>query len=82
MRLDHYFENPQRQKQMKYTFILLLILLLVADFFVPKEHATLPGESIPGFYAVFGFLAALIILGVSKFLGFLFISKKENYYDD
>ena len=84
MKLESYFENPNWIKKAKVIFFLLLVLLLIADFFIPKEHghAVLPGESFPGFYALFGFVATLLIIIVSKLLGFLFISKKEGYYND
>jgi len=58
-----------------------LSLLVFADFFIPKEHAVLPGESLPGFYALFGLLSAVLLFIVSKILGFL-IQRKETYYDD
>jgi len=60
----------------------VLSILVAADFFIPKEHVAFPWESIPGFYAVFGLLAAIVLLIVSKILGRFFIQKKENYYDD
>ena len=59
-----------------------LALLLAADFLIPKEHAVFAWESLPGFYAVFGFVAALLIMGIAKLLGHLFIMKKEDFYND
>jgi len=82
MKLEQYFENPSWIKKAKVIFFLLLTLLLAADFFIPKEHAALPGESLPGFYALFGFGATLLIIIVSKLIGFLLISKEEGYYHD
>jgi len=84
MKLEQYFENPDWLKKAKIIFFILLALLLLADFSIPKEHghAVLPGESLPGFYAFFGLAATLLIIIVSKLLGFLFISKKEGFYND
>lgn len=82
MNLEKYFENPSWQKKAKVLFLFLLALLLVGDFFIPKEHAVLPGESLPGFYALFGLSATVLIIFVSKLIGLLFISKKEGYYHD
>ncbi|MBI3358913.1 MAG: hypothetical protein HY201_03340 [Nitrospirae bacterium] len=82
MKLEQYFENPNWIKKAKVIFCLLLALSLVADFFIPKEHHALPGESLPGFYALFGLGATLLIIIVSKLLGYLFISKKEGFYND
>jgi hypothetical protein len=82
MKLEQYFENPTWLKKAKAVFFVLLALLLMADFSIPKEHVVLPGESLPGFYALFGLCATLLIIAVSKLLGFLFISKKEGFYND
>jgi hypothetical protein len=82
MKLERYFENPDWLKKAKVIFFILLALLLVADFSIPKEHAVLPGESLPGFYALFGLGATLLIIIISKLLGSLFISKKEGFYND
>jgi hypothetical protein len=67
--------------KIKIVLFVILALLVSADFFIPKEHAAIQWESIPGFYALFGILASIILLVVSKMLGFL-VQKKENYYDD
>ena len=67
--------------KIKIILFVILALLVSADFFIPKEHATIQWESIPGFYALFGILASIILLVVSKILGLL-IQRKENYYDD
>jgi hypothetical protein len=82
MKLEQYFENPDWLKKAKLIFLILMALLLVADFSIPKEHAVLPGESVPGFYALFGLIATLLIIIVSKLLGFLFVSKEEGFYND
>ncbi len=82
MKFEQYFENPHWLKKAKLIFCLLLALVLVADFLIPKEHHVLPGESIPGFYALFGLGATLLIILVAKLLGFLLISKKEGFYND
>ncbi len=82
MKLEQYFENADWLKKARAVFFVLLALLLITDFSIPKEHTVLPGESLPGFYAVFGLGATLLIIVVSKLLGFLFISKKEGFYND
>ncbi|MEK7286746.1 MAG: hypothetical protein AAB035_05560 [Nitrospirota bacterium] len=82
MNLEKYFENPSFLKKAKMIFYLVLVLLVVADVFIPKEHAVLFGEALPGFYAIFGFVATLLIIIVAKSLGNLFIMKKETFYND
>jgi hypothetical protein len=38
-------------------------------------------EAWPGFYAVFGFIACVVIILVSKLLGFA-LKVREDYYDN
>ena len=60
----------------------LLALLVLADvLFVSKEHAHTLIERIPGFWAVFGFVACAVIIIVSKWYGHLGIMTREDYYD-
>lgn len=60
-----------------------LALLVAWDaLFVSKEHAHTFMERIPGFWAVFGFVACVLIIVVSKWYGHLGIMTREDYYDD
>ena len=60
-----------------------LALLVVWDIlFVSKEHAHTAVERIPGFWAVFGFVACVVIIIVSKWYGHLGIMTREDYYDN
>ncbi|MFA7383262.1 MAG: hypothetical protein WC001_07410 [Desulfurivibrionaceae bacterium] len=60
-----------------------LALLVVWDvLFVSKEHAHTAVEHIPGFWAVFGFVACVVIIIVSKWYGHLGIMTREDYYDN
>ena len=60
-----------------------LALLVAWDvLFVSKEHAHTAIEHIPGFWAVFGFVACVLIIIVSKWYGHLGIMTREDYYDN
>ena len=60
-----------------------LALLVAWDvLFVSKEHAHTAVEHIPGFWAVFGFVACVVIIIVSKWYGHLGIMTREDYYDN
>lgn len=60
-----------------------LALLVAWDLaFVDKSHAHTAAEKIPGFWAVFGFVACVLIIIVSKWYGHLGIMTREDYYDD
>ena len=64
----------------------VLALLVVADalpFLVEKEHhAHTAAERLPGFWAVFGFVACTLIIFLSKWYGHAGIMKREDYYDE
>lgn len=63
--------------------IALLVLLVLADaLFVNKHEAHTSPEHIPGFWAVFGFVACVLIIVVSKWFGHAFVMKREDYYGE
>ena len=60
-----------------------LALVVAGDvLFVSKEHAHTAVEHIPGFWAVFGFIACVVIIIVSKWFGHRGIMTREDYYDN
>jgi len=59
----------------------VLAALVVIDFFVDKHHAHTWIEHIPGFWSVFGFVACVLIIIVSKWFGHQGIMTREDYYD-
>lgn len=60
-----------------------LALVVAWDvLFVSKEHAHTAVEHIPGFWAVFGFIACVVIIVVSKWFGHRGIMTREDYYDN
>jgi peptidoglycan/LPS O-acetylase OafA/YrhL len=61
----------------------VLALLVVGDWFwVDKEHAHTPPEHWFGFWAVFGFVACVVIIFFSKWYGHRGIMTREDYYGD
>jgi hypothetical protein len=61
-------------------FYATLGILVVLDFFIEK-HPHFPWENIPGFYALFGLLACILIVVMAKTLGHKWLMRKEDYYD-
>jgi len=56
----------------------LCVFLFIMDFIVHR-HAYAPGEGLPGFYAIVGFVAfTIIVLGASQLRKL--ILRNENYY--
>jgi Na+/citrate or Na+/malate symporter len=57
-------------------------LMLVLGFIVRPAEIAHVWEKLPIFEAAFGFFGCLLIIIVSKLIGYLFLQKKEGYYDD
>ena len=60
----------------------LALLILVDALWVNKEHAHTPAEHLPGFWSVFGFVACVLIVLLSKWYGHAGIMTREDYYDE
>ena len=59
-----------------------LALLVAWDIlFVDKHHAHTAPEHWPLFWAIFGFVACVLIIIISKWFGHLGIMTREDYYD-
>lgn len=50
--------------------------------FVDKHHAHTAPEHWPFFWAIFGFVACVLIIIISKWYGHLGIMTREDYYDE
>lgn len=72
----------ERLTLLKTAGLALLVLLIAFDgLFVSKEHAHTAMEQYPGFWSVFGIVAALAIVMASKCLEAYDIMTREDYYD-
>ncbi len=60
----------------------LTVISLILEFTFLADYDSHWWNSIPAFYAIWGFLSCIVIIYVSKWLGKLFIFRKENYYDN
>jgi len=65
-----------------YVVLLLLVVLDALPFVVDKHHAHTEPEHLPGFWAVFGFVACTLIIFLSKWYGHAGIMTREDYYDE
>jgi hypothetical protein len=75
----------QRSKTVVRLCYIVLALLIVADalpFLVDKEHAHTKAEQWPGFWSLFGFVACVLIVLLSKWYGKAGIMQREDYYDE
>jgi hypothetical protein len=70
-----------RTKTVKKLAYGILVLLIVADFIIPRHEIHFFGDRIPGFWSLFGFISCALIIVVSKWLGHHWLVRDEDYYD-
>jgi len=75
-----FFDKPQNVTLILRGFYVICILLVVADFVVHR-HIYLRFEEIPAFYAIYGFVACVVLVVIAKEMRKIFM-KDETYYDD
>ncbi|WP_085035065.1 hypothetical protein [Ensifer aridi] len=74
--------DEEYARQRHRLFYLVLILIVAADFAVPREHVEYLWERLPGWSAVYGFGSCVLLIFVSKFLGHQGgLMRREDYYD-
>ncbi len=76
---QHLFDKPKNIKRLLGILYLCCALLLVADLFIHR-HVTHAWESLWGFYALFGFLACVVLVLLAKQLRKI-LKRPEDYYD-
>ena len=81
MNIIKVIESLHRKGVKKIAYI-VLILVIIADFFIPRHEIHFIGDQIPGFWSLFGFVACVMIILISKWIGSLGIMQDENYYNE
>ena len=76
----YFFDKTENIKWTMRVFYTLCTLLVIADFIVHR-HIGLPWEKLPAFYAVYGFVACVILVVIAKEIRKV-VMRKENYYDE
>lgn len=77
---DHWLDRPRNVARLWRGFIVVLVLIVVAGFFVPL-HPHFAIEAVFGFNAGFGFLACAAMIVVAKALA-LVLKRADSYYCD
>jgi hypothetical protein len=64
-------------------FVLGLITFVLLDLFLVIGHgeAEFPWSHVAGFFALFGFIGCLAIIGVAKLLGRYWLHREEDHYE-
>ncbi len=74
------FDNPQNVKRLLRIFFALCGVVLLCDLFYDR-HTTHPWEHLWGFFALFGFVACVVLVLVAKEMRKA-VMRRENYYDE
>lgn len=77
---EHWLDDPRNVKRLWYAFLVVLALTVIAGLFVDL-HPHFEIESWFGFYAAYGFITCLLMIGGAKALGLL-IKRSDRYYQD
>jgi hypothetical protein len=66
------------------SLLMLVIMagLVLADIIIEPAYIRYPWDGLGGFGAVYGFVSCVVIVVVSKALGYAFLYQPEDYYDD
>ncbi|MFB3136133.1 MAG: hypothetical protein ACE1Y3_10425 [Rhodospirillales bacterium] len=75
----HMFDNPRNVRRVVYALFAVCALTFAADFFV-ERHVDHPWEALFGFYAVYGFVACILLVLVAKEMRKV-LMRKEDHYD-
>ncbi len=76
-----FFHKLENIRLLKILFYICLSITVTVDFFITRKYIHFPWENIPGFYALFGLVACILIVVMAKTLGHKWLMKKEDYYD-
>ena len=76
---QHLFDKPEYVNRLLRGFYAVCGILFVLDF-VLHRHMTHDWEHLPGFYAIFGFVACVVLVLVAKEIRKV-VTRREDYYD-
>ncbi|VAX10308.1 hypothetical protein MNBD_GAMMA26-1489 [hydrothermal vent metagenome] len=74
------FDKPENVERLLKGFYAICILLVLADF-VLHRYIGLAWEEIPAFYAIYGFIACVVLVVIAKKMRNV-VMRKEDYYDE
>ncbi len=77
---QYFFDKPENVTRVLRIFYAICALLLMADFVIHR-HISVDWERIPAFYALYGFVACVLLVVLAKLMRKL-VMRKEEYYDD
>lgn len=91
--LERQLEDPVRFAKIKRWFYVGLVAILLAEaalalaqrvrpeMFGGNENSHFWFEGIPGWGSFYGYLSCVVIIVVSKLIGKMWLTRREDYYD-
>ena len=82
--LQRQLEDPIRLRKIKHGFWIFLAVVALAEMVLPPLFSSEPHfwfESWPAFGSIYGLVSCIAIIVVSKFLGKVWLMRREDYYD-
>jgi hypothetical protein len=76
----HYFDDPLRVKRVIQALFAVCGVAFLFDFVVHR-HVDHPWEGMVGFYAIYGFIACVLLVLIAKEMRKM-LMRKESYYDE
>jgi len=76
----HIWDDKKNIVTLLKVFYAICGVLFLADFVIHK-HTHMKWEEWPGFYAVYGLVACVVLVLVAKYILRPLIKREENYYD-
>lgn len=77
---EHLFDRQENVERLLKGFYAICVLLVLADF-VFHRHTGFNWEKIPAFYALYGFVACVLLVVIAKKMRTV-LMRKEDYYDE
>ena len=77
----HFFDKPENLKKFLRGFYILCAILLAVDF-VHHRHVTHDWENLWGFYAIYGFVACVLLVEVAKLMRAVLMRAPDYYEKD
>jgi len=83
--LERLLENPIRVTRIRRWFYVGLATVAVAEtvlpFMFPGDHSHFGFERFPAWGSLYGLASCVVIIVVSKFIGKLWLMRREDHYD-
>lgn len=77
---EYLFDKPRNVRILFLCYYSALGLLLILDFFIHR-HAHFAWEEWPEFYAVYGFVACVVLVLAAKYILRPLVKRRGDYYD-